>query len=175
MKIARWGIFAALWCFGIALSAQAEATANTQADFDKQYAWRIRQERLNNVYIPRDLANSFEELNRLTEPASRQKFKSMDETDAVRKLYFSLGRWIIHNWGFYEGSRLSDYLRKLGVYHPEDMAQVVIVSYHRYLNRLPLELKTQVQAVKEKRKLENEERLKKGAVIGVLPKKGTGN
>lgn len=175
MRILPW--FFSICCLvtGTILIAQSETPVDTDAEFEKQYTWRISQERLNNIYIPRDLANSFEELNRLIDAPSRQKFKSMEETDAVRKLYFSLGRWIIQNWGFYEGSRLSEYLRKLGVYHPEDMSQVIIVSYHRYLNRLPLEVKGQVQAIQDKRKLENEERLKKASVIGVLPKKGDGN
>lgn len=175
MRVTRFSFAAVLLFAGLSLFGQSESPLDSEADFENQYAWRILQERLNGVFIPRDLANSFEELNRLIDPADRQKFKTLPESDAVRKLYFSLGRWIIQKWGFYEGSRLSHYLRQLGIYHPEDMSQVVIVSYHRYLNRLPLEVKTQVQAIQEKRKQENEERLKKASVIGQIPKKAAGN
>ncbi len=153
------------------LTAQIEKPVETEAEFEKNYAWRIRQERLDGVYIPRDLVNSFEELNRLIDAGAKQKFKEAPEEEAFHKLYFSLGRWIIQKWGFYEGSRLSHYLRNLGVFHPEDMAKVVIVSYHRYLNKTPLELKAQITAIQEQRKKEHEERIKKGTVISEQRKK----
>lgn len=157
------------------LSAQLEKPAETEDEFEKNYNWRIRQERLAGVYIPRDLVNSFEELNRLIDSGGKQRFQQAPEEEAVRRLYFSFGRWIIQKWGFYEGSRLSHYLRTMGVYHPEDMAHVVIVSYHRYLNKTPLELKAQILAIQEKRKKENEERLKKGTILHEERKKADRN
>src|SRR5690606_32780541 len=78
----------------------------TEDQFEKEYQKRIQKEFLNGVYIPKDLADCFVQLNRLTDDASKTKFKNMPEEDAARKLHFSLGRWIIYNWGFYEGSRL---------------------------------------------------------------------
>jgi len=153
------------------LSAQIEKPVETDAEFERNYAWRIQQERLDGVFIPKDLVNSFEELNRLMDATSKQKFKEASEEEAVRKLYFSLGRWITQKWGFYEGSRFSHYLRNIGVYHPEDMAQLVIVSYHRFLNKVPLELKARIQTIQETRKQENEARLKKGTVISEERKK----
>ncbi|MBK8705690.1 MAG: hypothetical protein IPN33_20420 [Saprospiraceae bacterium] len=89
----------------------------------------------------------------------------MAEPDAARKLHFSFGRWIIHNWGFYGGSRFSHFLKGLGIHHPDDMAQFVIVSYHRNLNRKPLDVKAQITYYQEKRAKENEEKLKKGKVL----------
>ncbi len=148
-----------------AAQAQMSKPVETDAEFEKNYAWRIRQEKLNGVYIPRDLLNCFDELNRLIEPKAKQKFMSMSEYDAYHKLYFSLGRWIIQNWGFYEGSRLSDYFRKMGISYPEDMAQIIITSYHRHLNKVPLEVKAQVEALKEKRRQEHEARMKKATII----------
>ena len=81
--------------------------AETESEFDKAYAWRIRQENLDGVYIPKDLTEAFLELNRLTEKSSREKYRNAPEEEATHRLFFSLGRWIILNWGFYEGSRLS--------------------------------------------------------------------
>jgi hypothetical protein len=149
----------------VSATAQLEKPVETESEYEKNYAWRIRQERLDGVYIPRDLVNSFEELNRLVDADSKQKFKDAPEEVAVHRLYFSLGRWIIQKWGFYEGSRLSHHLRNYGIYHPEDMAQVVIVSYHRYLHRIPIGLKAQAEAIQEKRNKENVERIKKGTIL----------
>lgn len=159
----------------VSATAQLERPVETESEYEKNYAWRIRQERLDGVYIPRDLVNSFEELNRLIDAGGKQKFKEAPEEEAVHKLYFSLGRWIIQKWGFYEGSRLSHYLRNFGVYHPEDMAQVVIVSYHRYLHKKPVELKAQAEAIQEKRNKENVERLKKGTILHEERKKAGKN
>lgn len=147
------------------VSAQLAKPAETESEFEQNYQWRIKQERLDGIYIPKDLVNAFEELNRLIEPSAKATFMSATEDEAVHKLFFSLGRWISQKWGFYEGSRLSHYFKTLGVTYPEDMSQLVIVSYHRYLHKKPLEIKDQIEAIKEKRRKENEERLKKGTVI----------
>jgi hypothetical protein len=84
----------------------------------------------------------------------------MDEVTASKGLHFSLGRWIWHNWSFYEGSRLSVYMNKVRVNHPEDMAQVILITYHRYLNKKPLDVKALTIMIREARDKERE-RLKR--------------
>lgn len=164
MKLSNWiSLLLGCWAFSPAL-AQQKPPENDK-EFEEAYAWRIRQEYLYEVYIPKDLTDAFIQLNKLIEKPAIEKFKNMPEADAARKLHFSFGRWIIHNWGFYGGSRFSHFLKGLGIHHPDDMAQFVIVSYHRNLNRKPLDVKTQITYYQEKREKENEERLKKGAVL----------
>ena len=90
---------------------------------------------------------------------------------AVKKLHFSLGRWIIHNWGFYGGSRMSHYIKELGITHPDDQAKFIILSYHRYLNKKPLQVKEQVAAVLEIQQKKKEERLKKATVLETIVRK----
>lgn len=147
-----------------ALFAQAQP-ANSKAEYEKIYQERIKLEYLNGQYIPRDLTDAFIELNKLIDASSKLSFKNVPEEEAARKLYFSLGRWITENWGFYAGSRLSHFIRELGITFPEDMAQFIIVSYHRNLNRKELKVKEQVEYYKEKRRKEYEERLAKGTVL----------
>lgn len=120
-------------------------------DTEKQYQQRIKKDIINGVYIPADLAECFMELNKKISKESKAKFKIMPEAEAATKLHFSLGRWIWHNWSFYEGSRLSVYLNKVGVHHPEDMAQLIIITYHRYLNKKPLEVKAVAEKITEVR------------------------
>ena len=119
--------------------------------FPENYRKRIKEAYLFNVYIPKDFGEAFTELDRLIDKESKQKFKDIEEEEAVRKLHFSLGRWIIYNWGFYEGSRLSHYLRGFELYHPDDMARVIIRSYHRYINKVDLKLKDQIEVIKAER------------------------
>lgn len=129
--------------------------------FQKNYNKRIKKERLYGVYIPKDVPDAFAQLNKLTPREAKANFKSVPVEIAVKKLHFSLGRWIIHNWGFYEGSRLSHHLRQIGVNHPDDQARVIITAYHRYLNREPLKVKELAEFYTEKRRKELEEKKKK--------------
>ena len=64
----------------------------------------------------------------------------------------SLGSWMIRNWGFYEGSRLGEFLRKKGVYHPEDQAAFLVIGYYRFLNNLPMEEEKRINEFQKKRK-----------------------
>ena len=120
------------------------------------YHWRIGQEELDGVYIPADIAECFIELDKKVSTASKTKFKSADEMFVMQKLHYSLGRWIWYNWGFYEGSRLSVYMNKVGVHQPEDMADFIVVAYHRHLNEKPLNAKELVEFFQERKKRELE-------------------
>ncbi len=148
------------------LAAQEEAIEGSfEQSFEKEYSKRIQKEYLNGVYIPKDLADSFVQLSKLTDNASEQKFKNAPEEFAAKKLHFSLGRWMIYNWQFYEGSRLSHYFRQMGLTHPDDMAQFIIVTYHRHLNKKPLNPKPLIEEFVNNRKSLIQNRLKKGEVI----------
>ncbi len=137
----------------------------TDDEFEQAYQRRIQQEYLYNVYIPSDLADAFIQLNKLIDQPSKDKFKNHPEEEAARKLHFSLGRWIIHNWGFYEGSRLSHYLKGLGLHYPDDMARFIMITYHRNLNRKTLDVKPLIEEILENRKKEEAAREQTGEVI----------
>ena len=149
----------------------AQTTLSKEEQFVKNYNKRIKKERLYGIYIPSDVPDALAQLNKLTPRDAKTSFKSVPEEVAVTKLHFSLGRWIIHNWGFYEGSRLSHHLKKIGVNHPDDQAKVLITAYHRYLNKTPLEVKKIADFYSEKRRKEFEERRKKGTVLSKEVKK----
>lgn len=146
------------------LKAQKEAEAEQNA-FEEDYDYRIRQQVLYGVYIPKDLADVFSQLNEKTDQDSRKKFMAMSEEDAGHKLHFSLGRWIIHNWGFYGGSRLTKYLNDIGIHNPDDMARFIIITYHRELNNKPLGVKELVEEFQEMREAERKKRLEEGEII----------
>ena len=158
-------IIMTLLMLNCAFVAIAQSPPATEDEFEKQYQKRITKDHLNGVYIPKDLADCFIQLNQLIDKESRVKFKNMDEKDAASKLHFSLGRWMIYNWGFYEGSRLSFYLKNLGISHPDDMAQFIIITYHRNLKKEKLNVKELMDYYKEKLEREKKERLEQGEVI----------
>lgn len=123
------------------VTAGAQVVDSFETEFNKQYEQNIRKERINGVYIPKDMEDAFIELERLSDKEAVMKFRNAPEEVVARKLHFGLGKWMIVNWNFYDGSRFSHYLRSMGVSHPDDMAQFTIVSWHRQLNGKALELK----------------------------------
>lgn len=147
------------------LPSNGQDQLSKEEQFQKNYNKRIKKERLYGVYIPKDVPDAIAQLNKLTPREAKTAFKGVSEDVAVKKLHFSLGRWIIHNWGFYEGSRLGHHLKKVGVSHPDDQARVIITAYHRYLNKVPLKVKEVADFYRKKRLKEMEEKKKKGKVI----------
>ncbi len=136
-------------------------TSRQIQDIEEQYAFNIQQTHINDIYIPEDLDDAMSELHRLSDEAGRAKFLETDEDHAARVLIKGLGRWMIVNWNFYDGSRLSHHLRQLGVSHPEDMAKFLIVSYHRHLRGVDQEIEIRAKVYEDQRKAEQEERNKK--------------
>ncbi len=142
-----------------------EGPASTEAEFEKQYQERIKMDKLNNVYIPKNLDDALLQLDKLTSPESKLKFKTIPEDSVCMYMHNRLGQWIILNWGFYGGSRLSHYLRSAGITYPDDMADFLILAYHRKLNGKPVGIKELAVNFREKRKKEFQADKKKGKVI----------
>jgi hypothetical protein len=138
---------------------------STLAEYKKEYNERIKKDRLAGIYIPKDLNDAFAELNKKIADKDKEKFKSLGEEEASHRLFFSLGRWIILNWGFDGGSRLSHQLKGLGIYHPEDMSTFIIRAYHRKLNNKDLALGELTKKIVDARKKERAEDLKDAPVI----------
>lgn len=139
--------------------------ADNLKQYQENYKWRIEQSTLAGQYIPKDLPDAINELNKLTDESSRVKFKSLTEGEAEHKLYFSLGRWVATNWSFYEGSRLSHYFKEVGITFPEDQAIALIIAWHRTLNKKDINFKEIRDRLVEKRKKEHEERLRNKQTI----------
>ena len=95
-------------------------------EFLEAYQKRIKLERINDVYIPADLKDAMEELDRLTDQRAAEKLKYAPEDTVASKLHFSLGRWMQLHWGLEEGSRLSHYLKIKGLSFPDDMMDLLI-------------------------------------------------
>ena len=136
-----------------------------EKEYQKTYDENIKKEKINNVYIPKDVEDAMKELDRLSSPEGRFRLTEGSEEQIAKTLIFGLGKWMIVNWNFYEGSRLSHALKNKGVTLPDDMAHYLIISYYRYLKGLPMELDERAQAIFEMRKKKQEGRNKKKVVV----------
>ncbi len=92
------------------------------------------------------------EMDRLTDQVSKEKFAGLPEEQAFRKLYHSLRLWIIQNWGLEGGSRFTRLFEPLRLKHPDDIAELVIIAWHRHLHQKDRDFKNLVNSLREKRK-----------------------
>jgi len=154
-------------CIYNLLSAQKAANEkdlpSNRAAFEKEYASRIKKEYLFGTYIPKDIEDAINQLNKKLDPSAIRQFTNFSEEQV--KIKGGLKLWILNNWGFTYGSRLSHYIKELGIFHPDDMAEFVMISYHRRLNNKDLSIKDQVNNYVDKRSKLKEERDKKSVII----------
>ncbi|MBI1223654.1 MAG: hypothetical protein GC192_00325 [Bacteroidetes bacterium] len=160
-----------LLIFCSAASVQSQTDTIPGRTESEKYEWRLRQSVLYGTYIPKDVNEVILELNKKIDAKSKAKFSNVTEDEAATKLFFSLGRWMTHNWSLYEGSRLSKYMQDLGIHHPDDMVRFFIIVYHRSLTKQPLEVKQLVQKFTEKEEEEKRKRLEKGTILHEEKKK----
>jgi len=169
MKNRIFALLPFLLCSFLTVLAQTQkeetGPPSSEAEFEQQYQERIRKEVLNGVYIPKNLEDAMVELDKRVSVEARLKFKALPEDSVCAIMHNRLGQWMILNWGFYGGSRLSNYLRSAGVSFPDDMADFLILAYHRRQNAKPFGIKVLATKFRDKRKKEYQEKMKKGKVI----------
>lgn len=158
MKPALILLLIIVWWPSTSFFAQGQPAA-TEEEHEESYEWRVRQEVLYGVYIPRDLGEVFVQLNRLSEASGRANFMRLSEQGAATKPFFGLGRWMSHNWGFYGGSRLTAYLNQMGLFHPDDMTRFLLVMYHRHLNKKTLDPRPVVEGLLQLRREQEQTKL----------------
>lgn len=129
-----------------------ESSISTKEEFEAQYKKNISKTRLNGMYIPGDIPEAIERIKELTDPSVLQKFAAAPEDVVVPRLHFSLGKWMILNYNFYDGSRLSHHLKQKGVLHPDDMATFLITVVHRSLNKKELNEEKLIEDIAKERK-----------------------
>jgi len=143
----------------------AHAQQVDEEAIEAQYQENIQKEYINDIYIPIDIADAMKQIDLLSDEPGRARLLEADEQLAADRLVMGLGKWMIVNWNFYEGSRLSHRIKGYGVSHPDDMAKFLIVSYHRYLRNAPLELEERGKSFYDTRKENQEKRNAKKKVI----------
>lgn len=117
---------------------------------DSIYQARVQQSELDGMYIPKDLYDAFRQLDKLMDDDAKQSFMALSDEEVDRKTHGSLGVWIEHKWSMSEGSRLSEYFRKMRVPHYDYMIGIIIQSYHRHLHGKDLKVKEQVLYFRKK-------------------------
>ncbi len=137
----------------------------TEAEYLENYNKRILQERINDVYIPKDLKDALKELDRLTDKNKAASLLTSIEDTIASKLHYSLGRWMSLHWGLEEGSRLSANLKSRGLSYPDDMIDFLIRCWYRHLSKNPL---NEEELIKNYLQIRKEEYFKKMKSIDTI-------
>lgn len=161
-----------LFCFSF-FGVMGVAMAQTANSYEAEYAKRIKLESINGVYIPTDLYDAFAELTRLSIAAELEKFKNAPDS-VIYKSHFGLKKWVQLNWGLDDGSRISDYLKQRGISFPDDMANIIVLMFHRHLNNQPLNLEEETGKIAKRLDQEKMKRDSMKVIISVekRPHKG---
>ncbi|TVQ14874.1 MAG: hypothetical protein EA364_03340 [Balneolaceae bacterium] len=104
---------------------------------------------IDDIYIPENLDDAFDQLDQFLSAENIDTLKALQSENDLVMYHFSLGLWMRNNWGLWRGSRLTKHFNDLGIYHPDDMSGIILVSYWRRLNNLPVKLEEQIKYYQE--------------------------
>jgi len=109
---------------------------------------RFSADTLDGIYIPKDLNDSFDQIDRFWSDSLKTVVKNWSEREFRVNAHMGFGMWMRNNWQLWGGSRLSKYFNNLGIFHPDDISGTILTSYHRYLNGEEIRLQEQIEDFK---------------------------
>ena len=104
-----------------------------------------KSEAINRNYIPKNLEESFVQINSFWHDTTKTELKKLTEDEFSGRLHHGFGTWMRNNWGLWGGSSLAKYFNEKGIFHPDDMSGIILTSYHRRLNNKPIDLEEQIK------------------------------
>jgi hypothetical protein len=91
------------------------------------------QERLDGVYIPKDLTDCFTELDKLLPVDVREEMRAGKSDASMPDDHFTLGMRLRNTWGLWANSRLAVFLSARGIRHPDHMSGLILDRYQGWL------------------------------------------
>ena len=98
--------------------------------------------------IPANLEECFVTLSKELNVLQIGLIKTLPESKMI-SLHRTLGLKIRNDWGLWTNSKLKNYFNEVGITHPDDMSSIIITSFWRRLNNLPINFDEQVQFYKD--------------------------
>ena len=100
----------------------------------EKYQKRLVAETIDGRYIPKDLTDAFQQLDKELPEISRKEMIALPKRRDMIQYHHGLGTWIRNNWGLWSGSRLKKYFQDRRIFHPDDMSGVVLDLYWEWLH-----------------------------------------
>jgi hypothetical protein len=97
---------------------------------------------------PKNLNECFTELINLLTQEDLKMFSSYHEKQ-IDSLHSTLGRQLRNDWELWnQESILHKWFLEKGIHHPDDMSFIILISFHRHLNKKSIELEKQIKRFK---------------------------
>ena len=100
---------------------------------------------------PKDLNEAIIKLDNVYSDKTKKEIFDMTESEYLAKSHFSTALWIRYNWGLWHETKLSGYFNDLGIYHPSDMAAIIVHCYYRHLHQKDYELDKLIRTYQNRR------------------------
>jgi hypothetical protein len=124
------------------------------------YSQKIK-ENLYDMPIPNNLEKCFTLLDKTLTVNEIYIIKTYPEDSIYFNKEFQSGTDFFHAWRLYNGSRLTKYFNKKGLTGSHEIYVTILISYHRYLNKKPIDLEGQIEKFRAIQKADYEYYLKK--------------
>ena len=137
-------------------------------------AQTVEKRDVYNFRIPRTIEKCFDLLDKTMTDNEKKLIKILQEDSIYYHKEFRLGTDFFHAWKIYDGSRLTEYFNKKGLYGSHEIYNTILVSYHRYLNNEEINLNGQIneyKLIQEEDAKKYQKKLQKDTINGVyIPK-----
>lgn len=82
----------------------------------------------------------------LEKSLSKKDIKAFkDRSLTTEEVHHTLGRSLRNNWNLWGESKLKDWFNNIGIHHPDDMSDIILKSFVRYIRDEPINLEKQVK------------------------------
>ena len=105
-------------------------------------------------YIPKNINECLIQLDNILQDSVKQKITTFSEDEFVDSSHFSLGMDIRDKWGLWNNSVLLAYFHELGIYHPDDMSEIILRCYYRHFKDKPLDFITMINHIRSENDLD---------------------
>ena len=101
---------------------------------------------LKDIKQPTNLDECLEILPIIISPEGCKEFAVMKEEEVNAVAHHGLGRMLRNDWKLWQvGSIMYEWFAEKGITHADDMSGIIITSWHRQLNNLPIKLEDQIK------------------------------
>ncbi|MDR0811790.1 MAG: hypothetical protein LBN23_05935 [Paludibacter sp.] len=116
---------------------------------------------INKFPIPKNLEECFVILDKTMSDNENFLIKTLQEDSISYNENFEYGADFFLTWKLTEGSKLTKYFNKKGLFGFFEIYETILISYHRYLNGQDINLNEQITKYQLIKKKEKEEYLKR--------------
>lgn len=115
--------------------------------------WAFGQKKnVHGLPIPKDLIECFSTLDKSMPDNEVNLIRTLPEDSIWSHEEFRFGTDFFHAWKLYDGSRLTKYFNKMGLVGSNEIYEAILISYHRHLNKIEIDLEGQIKKYQAKQK-----------------------